>query len=84
MVWAQANYSHSPVNGPYSSFIFQPVDPKDHSKGYKLYVHKGFDPAYLIANRVNPMFYCGLSMSTRKSDGIDKPNHNTFFFNPKN
>ena len=56
MVWAQANYTHSPINGEYSSFVFKPTDPKDHSKGYNIYVSRGFEDAVLVSNKNNPIW----------------------------
>lgn len=81
MVWAQSTYSHSPINGPFSSFIIQPVNPNDHSKGYRLYVNRGNEKPYLIANKTDPIWYSGLICTNVNRHGKEDPEKNVWFFN---
>ena len=84
MVWAQANYTHSPINGEYSQFIIKPVDPKDHSKGYTLFVSRGFQNSYLLTNKPNPIWSTSIICSKVEKHGHKNPDYNNWFFDKKN
>lgn len=80
MVWAQANYSYSPSNGPFSAFIFEPRDPEDASQGFRLYVNRGHESPVLIANKVNPFWFTKVICSNVRKHGIANPDQSTWFF----
>lgn len=83
MVWAQSNYPYSDINGKYSCFIFEPQDPNDHRKGYKLFVNSGPVGPILVVRKINPIFSSGLKLTSSQKVINDK-DLPVWFFNPKN
>ena len=80
MVWAKPNYLYSSVNGPFSSFIIEPIEANDHNKGYKLFVNRGFKYPYLGINNQNFKNYSYLVCKSNQRSVKTKLNKYTWFF----
>lgn len=83
MLMAQGNYEHASAKGMCSAFIFDPVDPNNEETGYRLFVNRGEQNPYLLANKVNPILSTKAICSTVRRHGINNPDKNTWYFTNK-